>query len=481
MNDWPVDSDLDAKLRWLVDGELLAAASERPTLRRRSRGRNDRAIAGIGLLAVVVLVASLAVRMQLGSGAGEGGIDASGSPSAAASLGAAASQTAAATTEPGYTPEAPSGSPVVWPTPSGSLPPGSTMACYRDKSVSVTLADGRVLEVGGTGGMGCDGFPAEIYDPQTSKFSLTAATSADRGYGMATLLQDGRVLLAGGSDATAALYDARAGKFTATGSMNVARSLACTTRLADGRVLLAGGDEGGTAEIYDPATGKFSLTGPMSEGHGGYSCSALLADGRVLVVGGDQVPGASNAEIYDPASGNFAPTGSTTAAYSVYFATVPLANGKVLVAGGNDNGAAEIYDPATGKFSPTGSTTRIQWIWGSALLLDGRVLVVGPDPNAPSIEAGFRESGSTVLADYRGGGAGSRGRPRVTAVAPSWMMAEIYDPATGTFTAAGTMKVPRSNFSGSLLADGRYLVVGGQSDTAELFDPKTGEWTLNGG
>jgi WD40 repeat protein len=476
MNDWPVDPELDSKLRRLVDAELTAAASERVTLRRRSRGRNDRAIAGIGLLAVVVLVASLAVRMQLRSGTGEGGIDASASPSEAAS------PTAGATVEAPITPPgAPSGSPVVWPTPTGSLPPGATMTCYPDKSISVTLADGRVLIVGG-----CDasdpaaGRASEVYDPQTSKFSHTAPTSTDRGFGTATLLQNGQVLVAGGSDEAAELYDALTGTFAAAGPMNVARSLACATRLTDGRILMAGGDAGGTAEIYDPATGKFTLTGPMSATHDGYSCSALLSDGRVLVVGGEQAPAASSAEIYDPVSGKFSPTGSMASGRSVYFATAALASGKVLVVGGDEKGTAELFDPATGKFSPTGSTTRIQEVWGSAALLDGRVLVVGPDPNAPTIEAGFREIGGSVLADYRGGEPVT-GRPRVTAVAPMWMMAEIYDPATGTFTAAGTMKVPRSNFSGSLLADGRYLVVGGQSDTAELFDPKTGEWTLNGG
>ena len=65
--------------------------------------------------------------------------------------------------------------------------------------------------------------------------------------------------------------------------------------------------------------------------------------------------------------------------------------------------------------------------------------------------------------------------------------AEIYDPATGDWTPTGRMKIPRSFFSATRLADGRILVAGGltvpnstRTATAEIFDPTTGTWTLTG-
>ena len=100
------------------------------------------------------------------------------------------------------------------------------------------------------------------------------ASTADAGplSGTATLLTDGRVLVAGGCDPAAELYDPAADAFTATGSMTAVPAGATATRLADGRVLFTGGsdcgdaDTGGiwaSAELYDPATSTFSPTGSM--------------------------------------------------------------------------------------------------------------------------------------------------------------------------------------------------------------------------
>ena len=226
-----------------------------------------------------------------------------------------------------------------------------------------------------------------------------------------------------------------------------------------------------------PASGGFTPTGSMTTSDNG--TATLLTDGRVLIVGN----GATSPELYDPATGKFTSTG--VAAKDGNFATATrLADGRILFVGGNDNttsfASAQLYDPATGKFSPTGSLITGRMGHTATLLADGRVLIAGGST--------FKYAANPMVAEmaYRPGtgGAGSIGK---TMTGPAMLAsAELYDPATGKFSATGSMTVGRATHTATLLADGRVLMAGGGNEgspagaSAELYDPKTGRFSRTG-
>lgn len=268
-----------------------------------------------------------------------------------------------------------------------------SLARSRQAHSATLLPDGRVLVVGGFGTGGGNAFnSAELYDPATGRWSQTGNMGQQRDSHTATLLRDGRVLVAGGESqgssqgglASAELYDPATGTWTQTGSLAQAREQHTATLLPDGRVLVAGGEAPGgvalaSAELYDPATGTWSPTGSMNQAHDAYAV-VQLADGRVLAVGGfDGTHALATAELYDPATGTWSTTGSLRQARDFHTATL-LANGRVLVAGGiesSDLFASEVYDPTTGSWSQVGSLEQMREQHTATLLADGRVLVAG--------------------------------------------------------------------------------------------------------
>jgi len=283
----------------------------------------------------------------------------------------------------------------IWDPGTGRFSPTGSMTTARVLATATRLHDGRVLVVGGSTGIGDLASAlasAELYDPATGTFSRTDSLTTARVNQTATLLQDGRVLIAGGSDrsgllSSSELYDPTTGSFTATGSLGYPRALATATLLADGRVLIAGGG-GPTAslassELYDPKTGDFSATGSMTVSREGHTAT-LLPDGSVLVAGGvTQANGGgsvlASAELYDPAAGAFSVTGSMSTPRVVGTAT-PLDDGRVLVAGGLDRtqlSSAELYEPVTRSFVTTGSMGVARQNAVAVHLVDDRVLILG--------------------------------------------------------------------------------------------------------
>ena len=146
-----------------------------------------------------------------------------------------------------------------------------------------------------------------------------------------------------------------------------------------------------------------------------------------------------------------------TRARLAHTATI-LANGTVLIAGGVDTSlssptpTAEIYNPATGDFAPTGSMTSPRMGHSATRLPDGRVLIAG-GYNTGIVNGEFGVSET----------------------------AEIYDPATGTFTATGNMGARRSRHTATLLPGGTVLVAGGGESTAEVYDSAKGSFSTTGG
>ena len=355
---------------------------------------------------------------------------------------------------------------------SGFTSTGSMVSAREDHTATL-LNDGKVLIVGGVHWAMTEGCPqcslqltalasAELYDPATGEFTSTGSMSVPRVFHTATLLGNGKVVIAGGDNrygttySTAELYDPATGLFTLVGNMmTTERSGHTATLLANGKVLLAGGASVGgsssSAEVFDPTTEEFTPTGSMSVGRFFFTAT-LLNGGRVLVAGGicddngRTGAGTSSAELFDPATNTFALTGSMSIERSSHAATL-LTSGAVLVTGGatSDGAAAtvELFNPVTGTFELTGSMLSPRELHTATRLVDGKVLVTG----------------------------GVEGKVALSS-------AELFDPANGSFTPAGNMETERSEHKATLSTNGQVLISGGINNqngrlnslaTAELF------------
>lgn len=271
-------------------------------------------------------------------------------------------------------------------------------------------------------------------------------------------LSDGRVLLIGGMVGTAHgladvdLFDPATGLWSSAAPLKRGRYEFAAAVLADGRVLVSGGiGPSGTvvdtAEVYDPDSDSWTEAAPMAQRRQGHQL-LTLPDGRVLAAGGyDGSAKLRSSELYDPSRDLWSDAGELSAGR--FFPTMTLLkNGKVLIAGGSGFSSCDLFDPATGRWRPTGSMSLPRYYHRDALLPDGRVLVTG-------------------------GGAGGD----VSAVRES---AEIYDPATETWTKTPPLGIRRYGHA-MVLAGGTPLLIGGENhstalDSTELYDAAAGSW-----
>ena len=274
----------------------------------------------------------------------------------------------------------------------------------------------------------------------------------------ATLLNDGRVLVAGGAwelsvYAVCELFDPRTGAWTRTGSLLEARVAHRATLLKDGRVLVSSGVSNSgsllkTSELYDPDTGLWTLSGSLAETRVP-PVTVLLSDGSVLAAGGNNIV----AETYDPATGLWNATDDMTF-YNYNGAGALLPSGDVLVMGSSNPSDPDNqrYLAATRAWTaaPQGVERR-SWPVVATSLKDGRVLLISG--------SGYNSQGASVLVNT----------------------SEVYDERFDAWTQSqGTLTTAREYLSATLLESGQVLVAGGVTigdvvlSSSEVYDPSGG-------
>jgi hypothetical protein len=352
------------------------------------------------------------------------------------------------------------------------------MSVPRFQHSATLLEDGRVLIAGGRSV--ADGIhgSTEFWDPVSGSMAAGPSMVVPRFGHTATRLDDGRVVIIGGYGAgergtkVVELWDPATAAFRAAGETVLARDGSLSTvLLRDGRVLIVGGgacqprdlpevsdrircsQDALQTEIWNPATEASAISGTLQEEQD-WGDAALLADGRVFMLGGGHLP-TLGAEIYDPAKASWsrggAPVDNRLGSQSVTL----LPDGSVAIIGGQTGtlqeeqpttaplASIEVWNPATSSFLRAGALAVGRERHRAVLLRDGRILVVG---GFGAYEGGSSE---TALSE-----------------------AEIWDPATGQTSSAGTSATGRGLHTATLLPDGLVLVAGGLSSSHD-GDPAT--------
>jgi len=369
-----------------------------------------------------------------------------------------------------------------------------------------------------------------VQDLSHGRWIAAADISHPRHRHTATLLKDGRVLVAGGADdkwgestlATCEIYDPATGQWSQAASMSTPRNSHTATLLKDGRVLVAGGYGGAgyatsTCEIYDPVSDRWTTIAPMLTQRFRHQM-ILLNDDSVLVVGGrrgnidrndvqDVWSPLASCEIYSISADKWTAAGAMNQ-IRVEFGIGLLPDGRVLVAGGIDKldvvgqaghpsittASCEIYDPVTNKWSYTDAFQSAR----------NFVRLIGLDNNEIlSVGGGFATDALRSCEIFTGEmdlwrSTGDLNEPRFVAEAVrlpngdimtvgGWnkvwssqtASAELYDVSTGRWAALPSMATERGWHTATLLNTGEILVVGGTSQanealkSCEIYQPES--------
>ena len=262
------------------------------------------------------------------------------------------------------------------------------------------LPDGSILLTGGCSAAGCEGVDDAATSEVVAPDGTTAAgpaMSTGRVSHTATLLPDGRVLVAGGypgegqaPTASMELYDPDTDEFADAGELQLGRADHTATLLPDGRVLVAGGrgsdgDALDSVELVDPAAGTVTAAPPLPGPRTAHTATPL--DGCVLLVGGTGSTDAAlrSTVVWCAAAGSTRPGPSLLRA-RVKQAAAPLPGGGLWVLGGAPSTESrqrfrdtELLLPGARRFVPGPDlpSGRYKIADAVATLADGRVVVAG--------------------------------------------------------------------------------------------------------
>jgi hypothetical protein len=234
----------------------------------------------------------------------------------------------------------------------------ATMATARWLATATLMTDGQVLIAGGSDQNNDYLASTEIYNPTTNSFSPGPTMNTGRDFASAVLAPDGGVIIFGGSDAAGSVQTAEVcelGQPTCTAvQMLEARTQLTATLLPNRNVLVAGGyATGGAAlastEIYNEDTQTFTA-GPSMNVARGFTLASLLPNGNVAIFAGANTANITSCEIYLAATNTFAPPNQTPTLTADRCCGVSafMPNGKVLIAAGEDNGGqntSDVYTP----------------------------------------------------------------------------------------------------------------------------------------
>ena len=338
----------------------------------------------------------------------------------------------------------------------------ASLSDARDNHTATLLVTGKVLVAGGLGDNGSGSVAldrAELYDPASNIWVAAGPLARARYWHTQTLLQSGKVLVAGGLNVSSAeLYEPTSNTWSAAGSLAAARYWHTATLLPSGKVLIAGGRVSGqvygvSAELYDPVSNTWSRAGNLVTGREGHSAT-LLPSGKVLVAGGSIFVRhyAETVELYDAASNTWSDAYSGDSAKRWMHTATVLPSGKILVAGGSTDllvgpqttveapvVGVTIYDPVNNVWSSAGSLATARYSHTATLLPSGKVLIAG-------------------------------GRTSATGYSNS---SELFDPAGNNWSDAGILATARGLHSATLLSSSKVLIAGGYNssylDSAELY------------
>lgn len=348
----------------------------------------------------------------------------------------------------------------------------SPLATERYDYSATLMPNGKVMVAGGYNYRVAGQYPqsvVEIYDTANGTWEAAPSLPAPRYQHSATLLPGGQVMVAGGANSivlnTSVVYDPAAALWTTSGNMQAPREWAfCATLMPNGKILVSGGQSMGggflfspSAEVYDIASGVWSMTGRMTWGRRAHN-QVLLPNGRVLVVGGYEIRSTQTCELYDTATGQWTRTGDLHTARDTQ-ASCLLPNGKVLTAGG----VHSTYDDPDEFLSSCELYNPDTGLWtmtGSMSQIR-RDFELVPLPNGKIMAVGGKDPAGVALAGC-----------------------ELYDQATGQWTPASSLSIGRIGYGATVLGNGKILVSGGSSggplNSCEIYDPATGQWTPTG-